>query len=53
MSRKSIVMIGMVVGSYAGGFLPTLFGAETFSLTCVLASLVGGIIGIWLAYRIS
>jgi hypothetical protein len=37
---KKIVMIGMVAGSWIGGWLPTLFGISA-----------GGIIGIWICYK--
>jgi hypothetical protein len=48
---KKIVMIGMIVGSMLGGWLPTLFGISAFSVTSVLCGGVGGIIGIWICYK--
>jgi hypothetical protein len=53
MSRKSIIMIGMIVGSTAGGWVPTLFGAGAISFTSIIGGLVGGILGIWLAFKVS
>jgi hypothetical protein len=50
MSRKSIIMFGMVVGSIAGGYLPDLWGADFFSVTALLTSTLGGVLGIWVAY---
>jgi uncharacterized membrane protein YfcA len=50
MSRKSIIMLGMIIGSFAGGYMPILLGADAFSLTSLLGSGAGGILGIWLAY---
>lgn len=32
MSRKTMIMIGMIIGSVAGGYLPGLLGADGFSL---------------------
>lgn len=39
------------VGSTIGGFIPTLWGASLFSGWSVLLTAVGGIAGIYLAYR--
>jgi hypothetical protein len=48
-----MVMIGMVIGSTIGGYLPTLFGAHGISLWAVLTSAIGGFVGIYLAFRFS
>jgi hypothetical protein len=53
MSRKSIIMFGMIVGVIAGAYSPMLFGAGGFSMTSLLGSFVGGILGIWLAFRLT
>ena len=53
MSRKSMIMIGMIIGSSAGGYLPGLFGADGFSLASLLGSGVGGILGIWIAFQLT
>jgi hypothetical protein len=49
MSRKTMIMIGMVVGSFVGGYLPTLLGADSVSLGSLLGSGAGGFLGIWIA----
>ncbi len=49
---KKIIMLGMILGSIIGGYISTLFGAETFSLSSILASTIGGLLGIWLSYKI-
>jgi hypothetical protein len=51
--NKQIIMIGMVIGSVVGGYLPTIFGVGAFSITSVLCGGLGGIIGIYLAYKIA
>jgi len=51
MSSKSIVMLGMVVGSIIGGYIPILFGASFLSLWSLLGSAVGGLLGIWITYK--
>jgi uncharacterized membrane protein YeaQ/YmgE (transglycosylase-associated protein family) len=53
MSRKTMVMIGMVIGSTIGGYLPTLFGAHMISYWGLLGSTIGGIIGIYVAFKYS
>jgi hypothetical protein len=51
MSRKKLIMIGMVAGSIAGGYAPSLFGVDGF-MTSLLGSTAGGLLGIWIAYRL-
>jgi outer membrane lipoprotein SlyB len=53
MSRKTMIMIGMIIGSVAGGYLPGLLGADGFSLTSLLGSGAGGILGIWIAFQLT
>lgn len=53
MSSKTWVMIGMGVGSTVGALVPMLFGDSSFfDGWSVLGTTVGGIIGIWLGYKI-
>ena len=53
MGRKSLVWIGMTVGSAVGGYLPALWGGHLFSVSSLILSGVGGILGIWLGDRVS
>ena len=53
MSRKSMIMFGMIIGSIAGGYVPSLMGADSFSFASLFASIVGGILGIWAAYTLT
>jgi phage tail tape-measure protein len=53
LSRKSMIMLGMLIGSTAGGYVPALFGVNVFSVTSLLGSTAGGILGIWLAFKLS
>ena len=53
MSRKTIIIIGMIIGSTIGGYLPTLFGAHGISYWSLLGSTIGGIIGIYVAFKYS
>jgi hypothetical protein len=52
MSRKKMIMLGMLVGSIAGGYLPALFGLDGLMVS-LLGSIVGGIIGICVGYKFS
>jgi hypothetical protein len=49
--RKTIIMTGMVLGTYAGSFIPLLWGGSMLSMTSILFGGVGGFIGIYLAYK--
>ena len=53
MSPKQIVMLGAVVGSTAGSYVPVLWGAGVFSGVSVFFGLIGGLAGIWIAYRMA
>jgi hypothetical protein len=53
MKAKTLIMIGMVVGSTIGGYLPTLWGDGGLSLASVFLGGVGGLAGIWAGYKIS
>jgi hypothetical protein len=45
-------MTGMFIGSAVGGWVPTLWGAGMLSMSGVIGSLVGGLLGIWAAFRL-
>jgi hypothetical protein len=51
MSQKSLFMLAMVVGSTIGGYVPTLLGADSLSMTSLFGGAAGGVLGIWLVYR--
>lgn len=53
MSRKTLIWIGVAVGSTVGSLIPALWGGDMFSLSSVILSTVGGIAGIWLGFRLS
>jgi len=52
MSRKKSIMIGMVIGSIAGGYAPVLLGADSIFMS-LIGSTIGGLLGIWAAYKVS
>ncbi|MFA7662825.1 MAG: hypothetical protein WCX88_02810 [Patescibacteria group bacterium] len=49
---KKIIMLGLVVGSTVGGYLPAIFGASVFSLVSILCGALGGFLGIWMMFKI-
>jgi hypothetical protein len=53
MSRKSIILIAMTVGSYIGGYIPALWDASMFSFSGVIFTAIGGFTGIYVGYKLS
>lgn len=53
MDRKKLVMICMVIGSYAGGYIPSLWGQGAFTFWGVLFTAIGGFAGIYLGFKMS
>lgn len=53
MDLKKFIMVGMTVGLFVGGFIPTLWGASSFSISSVLFSTIGGFLGVWIAFKLS
>ncbi len=50
-STKTFIWVGMIVGSTVGSFIPALWGDSLFSVTSIFLGTVGGVLGIWLGYR--
>lgn len=53
MNSKSLVWIFMFIGSTIGSYIPTLWGDSFFSMSSVLLTAVGGMLGIYIAFKIS
>jgi len=53
MNARVLIMIGVVVGSTLGGYIPALWGAGGLTLASVFFGGVGGGLGIWAGYKIS
>ena len=49
---KKFVWIGFFVGSTIGNMLPLLWGGDAISISGFVSSIVGGIAGIWVGYRL-
>ncbi len=52
MSRKTCIWIGLSVGSLAGGYVPLLWGSDILSVSSIVLSTIGGILGIWLGFKL-
>jgi hypothetical protein len=50
---RSVIGLCAGFGLFAGGYLPVLWGASSFSLSSMLFGVVGGAVGIWAGVRIS
>ena len=50
---KTLIWLGMFAGTWLGGWLPTLAGADWLSLWGVAGSVVGGLAGIWAGRRLA
>ena len=53
MNSKSMIWVGMFVGSAIGGYVPLLWGGSLFSFSSVILTGVGGILGIYLGFKMS
>ncbi len=50
--RKGPTYAGGFVGGTIGSFIPSLWGAGQLSLSSVVFFMIGGFVGIWIAYRL-
>jgi|WetSurMetagenome_2_1015567.scaffolds.fasta_scaffold00077_19 hypothetical protein len=46
-------MFGMMAGSIAGGWLPTIFGASAVSFATFIGGAVGALFGVYIAYKLT
>ena len=53
MNSKTPVLIGTLVGSAIGGFIPSLWGASAFSFSSIIFGSIGAIIGIYIGFKLS
>ncbi len=50
--RKGPTYIGGLLGSFVGSFVPSLWGAGQLSVASIAFFVIGGVFGVWLAYRL-
>jgi len=53
MNSKAFVWVGMTIGSIIGGLIPTLWGADVFSLSPMIFGALGAIAGIYIGFKLS
>lgn len=49
---KTLIWLGLFVGSTLGGLIPGMWGDSMFSGWALLLSAAGGFLGIWAGYRL-
>jgi hypothetical protein len=52
-NSKSLIWIFLAIGSTIGGAIPILWGDSFFSIWSVILTAVGGILGIYIGYKLS
>jgi hypothetical protein len=50
--QKKLIGMGMVAGSIGGSYLPALFHASLFSPISIITGAIGGLLGIYIGYKI-
>lgn len=50
--RKGPTYAGGLLGSFGGSFIPAFWGAGQLSMSSIAFFVIGGFVGIWLAYRL-
>ncbi|MGC9603159.1 MAG: hypothetical protein ABSF47_01665 [Minisyncoccia bacterium] len=51
MSRKTLVWLGLFIGSTIGSFIPELWGSDVLSFSSIILSALGGLAGIWIGFK--
>ena len=50
---KSVIGLCAGFGTIAGGYVPLLWGASSFSLVSLVFGVAGGVAGVWVGVRAS
>ncbi len=53
MDTRHLIWIGVIVGSFVGGWIPTLWGAGAFSISSIIFSTIGGLFGIYVGAKLA
>lgn len=51
MELKTAAIIGVVIGGIVWGYIPAIWGDSMFSFSGVIFSAIGGLLGIFIAYK--
>lgn len=52
MDRSKLIWLGVFVGGAVGGYVPALWGSGVFSMSSVIFSGLGSILGIYLGFKL-
>ncbi len=52
MNSKSLIWIFLTIGSIIGAYVPMLWGDSALSMSSIVFSSIGGIVGIWVGYKL-
>jgi hypothetical protein len=53
MNTKHFIWIATIICGYIGGFIPTLWGASGFSFSTIIGNTLGGILGVFIGFKLS
>lgn len=53
MSQRSLNMLGVTIGGTLGAFMPGLWGAGDLSGWSILTTMLGGLLGLFAAIKLS
>lgn len=52
MSSKTLVWIGLIVGSIVGSYIPALWGDGLLSFSSLILGAIGAITGIYIGFKL-
>ena len=52
MSKKTLVWLGLFVGSTLGAYVPAIWNVGVFSYSSAVFSALGGLLGIWMGFKL-
>lgn len=53
MSRKNLVMGGVLIGSIIGGYIPSFWGSGLLSFSSLIGNTIGALVGLFIAYKLT
>jgi glycopeptide antibiotics resistance protein len=53
MQNKRLIWLLAILGGVIGSYIPALWGVSGFTFTTLFFNTLGGLLGIWIAYRIT
>ncbi len=52
MNAKSLIWIGLTIGTFVGSSIPLLWGSDMLSISSVILGAVGGLAGIYFGFKL-